>query len=114
MMNRLEILLDRGQKTKACSKESTADDQCSAALTRAKKLVVVVGPERAIHTAVTEVDGDKRLSTLQPRIQVRPSKLHLRRLDRDAWIWGRFERLSKEIPVSKPATNAAVQLIMSE
>lgn len=39
-------------------------------MTRAKKLVVVVGPERAITTAVTEVDGDKRLSTLEPRIKV--------------------------------------------
>ena len=41
-----------------------------AALTRAKQLVVVVGPEKAIQTAVSEVKGDMRLSSLQPRLQV--------------------------------------------
>ena len=39
-----------------------------AALTRAKKLVVVVGPERAIQTAVSEAEGSVRLSSLQPRL----------------------------------------------
>lgn len=41
------------------------------ALTRAKKLVVVVGPERALRTAIGEVNADTRLSSLQPRLQVR-------------------------------------------
>ena len=53
---------------------SPPNDPCaqSAALTRAKQLVVVVAPEKAIHTAVTEVEGDKRNSTLRHRIQVSP------------------------------------------
>ncbi len=42
-----------------------------AALTRAKSLIVVIGPERAIDKAVKEAEGDKRLSTLKDRIQVR-------------------------------------------
>ena len=41
-----------------------------AALTRAKSLIVVIGPERAIDKAVKEAEGDKRLSTLKDRIQV--------------------------------------------
>ena len=41
-----------------------------AALTRAKELVVVIGPEKAIDTAVKEAEGDKRLSSLKDRIQV--------------------------------------------
>ena len=51
-----------------------------AALTRAKKLVVVVGPEKAIQTAVSEVKGDMRLSSLQPRLQVsrHDNVMHLR------------------------------------
>ena len=43
----------------------------AAALTRAKSLIVVIGPERAIDKAVKEAEGDKRLSTLKDRIQVR-------------------------------------------
>ena len=57
----------------ACLSSNMTDFSCDgrlAALTRAKDLVVVIGPHNAIGKAVKEVDGDKRLSTVKDRIQV--------------------------------------------
>ena len=50
-----------------------------AALTRARKLVVVVGPNAAIEAALQGVQGDVRLSSLNGRLSAAAASLGLAR-----------------------------------
>ena len=48
-----------------------------SALTRAKKLVVVLGPRSAIQRAVSSNIGDERLASLEPRLRAAAARLSL-------------------------------------
>jgi ATP-dependent exoDNAse (exonuclease V) alpha subunit len=50
-----------------------------AALTRARETVVVVGPEAAIRTALQDVQGDVRLTSLHDRLAAAADSLGLER-----------------------------------
>lgn len=58
----------------------------AAALTRARKLVVVVGPQAAIEAALQGVQGDVRLSSLNERLAAAAASLGLARSAACAFI----------------------------
>ena len=52
-----------------------------AALTRARETVIVVGPEAAIRTALQDVQGDVRLTSLHSRLAAAAHRAGLERCE---------------------------------